>query len=132
MFLYNNFLYYNTPTNPDGTKFELPSGAKLLNKEDEEYINGLTMIDIAGGNVIDKWKVVIYDYIYKGVKFGEPKTLTLFRDLLSQSKTDSYIASQFTENELIEIGLYLRLSFTTKGSKIDKVKQIREFLINNV
>ena len=115
----------------NGTEFELPLGAELLSKEDEDYINGLTREDIISGNVIQKWRVVIYDHIYKVVAVIEPKPLTLFKELLLQNKKDSYIASQFTETELIEIGTYLNLAFSTKGTKTDKVKHIREFLINN-
>lgn len=126
MFLYNNFLYYNSPMNPDGTEFELPLGAELLSKEDEDYIIGLKMEDIVIGNVVEKWKKVIYN-IYKHLSLP----LILFKELLLQNKKDSYIASQFTETELIEIGTYLNLAFSTKGTKTDKVKQIREFLINN-
>ena len=127
MFLYNNFLYYNTPTNPDGTKFELPSGAKLLNKEDEEYIIGLKMEDIVIGNVVEKWKKVIYN-IYKHLSLP----LILFKNYLKEGRDTTYLVSKFSDTELIDICNYLKIVINSSDSKLDKINLIIEYLNNNV
>ena len=127
MFLYNNFLYYNTPTNPDGTKFELPSGAKLLNKKDEEYIIGLKMEDIVIGNVVEKWKEVIYN-IYKHLSLP----LILFKNYLKEGRDTTYLVSKFSDTELIDICNYLKIVFNSSDSKLDKINLIIEYLNNNV
>ena len=50
----------------------------------------------------------------------------LFVEQCNLGKTPKELAKKYTEKELIEMGTYVGFSWTTKGSKADKVKLLIE------
>lgn len=100
---------------------------EVLSKEDEDYIIGLKMEDIVIGNVVEKWKKVIYN-IYKHLSLP----LILFKNYLKEGRDTTYLVSKFSDTELIDICNYLKIVINSSDSKLDKINLIIEYLNNNV